>query len=158
MTRPWAHALPVVVFSAHVAASGTSAQAVDADAVAVKQAVERFLDDLGARRLDRLPSHFVPGATMVVVRLQDATWSVTTQKVDDWFAGLKAQVDPPTLRVPLTNVTVRVESGHLAHVSADFTRIVNGAPDATGVDYFTLVKDGGSWRLAHIAYTALPAK
>jgi ketosteroid isomerase-like protein len=138
----------------HAAAQGTPQGA--ADEQAVRAAVLTFLDVLGTRQLDRLPGLFAPKATMVVVRQRDGQWATTYQTFDEWLAGLKAQPGGTTFREPLTNVTVHVESGQLAFLRADFTVVIDGQVRSHGVDYFTLVKDGGAWKLTHASYTSIP--
>ena len=132
-----------------------AAQPVDPDAAAVRRAVEQFLDDLGSRRLDKLPAQFAAKATMVVVRQRDGQWSSSHQQFEEWLAGLKSQSPGTIFREPLTNVTVHVESGQLAFLRADFTVVVDGAVRSHGVDYFTLVKDGGTWKLLNASYTSI---
>jgi len=133
-----------------------AAQTVDADQAAVRHTVERFLDDLGNRRLDNLPAMFAPRATMVVVRQRDGQWTRSHQTFDEWLAGLKGQASPTVFREPLANVTVHVESGQLAFLRADFTVMVDGQARSHGVDYFTLVKDEGTWKILNGSYTSIP--
>ena len=131
-----------------------AARAQSDDERAVRAAVERFLDVLGSRRLDELPGLFAPKATMVVVRQRDGQWTHTTSTVDEFLATLKAQTTPTVFREPLTGVSVHVEDGHLAFLRADFTVVIDGTVRSHGVDYFTLVKDGGAWKLLTAAYTS----
>jgi hypothetical protein len=153
-----AHALGALqAFAAAALLTGQPglAQPVDADVMAVRRSVEQFLDDLGTRRLDRLPAWFAPKATLVVVRQRDGMWTTTAQTSDEWIAGLKAQANASPFREPLTNVTVHVESGNLAFLRADFTVVIGGEVRSHGVDYFTLVKDAGGWKIANAAYTSI---
>lgn len=131
-----------------------AARAQSPDHAAVRAAVERFLDVLGSRRLDELPALFAPKATMVVVRQRDGQWSHTTSTVDEFLATLRAQATPTVFREPLTNVSLHVEDGHLAFLRADFTVVIGGQVRSHGVDYFTLVKDGGAWKLVNASYTS----
>ena len=124
------------------------------DQQAVKAAVEHFLDVLGSRRLEALPALFTAKATMVVVRQRDGAWSHTTSTVDEFLATLKAQTTPTIFKEPLTNVTVHVEDGQLAFVRADFTVVIDGQVRSHGIDYFTLVKDAGAWKVANASYTS----
>lgn len=133
-----------------------AAQSPTPDEVSVRSAVERFLNDLGARRLDTLPALFAPKATMVVVRQRDGQWTTTHQTFDEWLTGLKAQAPGTLFEEPLTNVTVHVDSGRLAFLRADFTVVVNGQIRSHGVDYFTLVKDAGAWKILNGSYTSIP--
>lgn len=150
----------VVMTVVALSASGLSAaaQPVDADAAAVRRVVEQFLDDLGNRRLEKLPALFAPKATMVVVRQRDGQWTATHQTFDEWLAGLKAQTPGTMFKEPLTNVTVHVESGQLAHLRADFTVVIEGQVRSHGVDYFTLVKDAGTWKILNGSYTSIPGR
>jgi len=139
-----------------VAAGRTApAQPVNPDALAVRRAVEQFLDDLGHRRLDRLPAQLAPKATMVVVRQRDGRWTTSHQTFDEWLAGQNPQPATTTFEEPLSNVTVHVESGQLAFLRADFTVVVNHEVRSHGVDYFTLVKDAGAWKIANVSYTSM---
>ena len=152
-----AHASRVAVLLLIVATPlALGAQALDPDAAAVRRAVEQFLDDLGNRRLDKLPEQFAPKATMVVVRQRDGQWSTSHQLFEEWLAGLKSQAPGTTFREPLTNITVHVESGQLAFLRADFTVVVDGTVRSHGVDYFTLIKDAGTWKLLNASYTSTP--
>jgi hypothetical protein len=145
----------VVALALAALPSAAAAQAGN-DEQAVRSAVLAFLDVLGNRQLDKLPALFAPKATMVVVRQRDGQWASTHQTFDEWLAGLKAQPGGTTFHEPLTNVTVHVESGQLAFLRADFTVVVDGQVRSHGVDYFTLVKDGGAWKILNVSYTSLP--
>ena len=122
--------------------------------LAARAAVEHFLDVLGKRHLDQLPALFDPKATMVVVRQRDGQWSHSVSTSDEFLATLKAQATPTMFTEPLTNVSVHVEDGRLAFVRADFTVVIGGEVRSHGVDYFTLVKDGGAWKLVNGSYTS----
>lgn len=150
-----AHRLLMLVLAACLAAPAT-ARAQSDDQRAVRAAVEHFLDVLGSRRLDELPGLFAPKATMVVVRQRDGQWAHTTSTVDEFLATLKSQATPTIFREPLTGVSVHVEDGHLAFLRADFTVVVDGTARSHGIDYFTLVKEGGAWKLLNASYTSKP--
>lgn len=147
------HLVLAVVCAVGLAAPGEAA-AQSADERAVRTAVEHFLDVLGNRRLDALPGLFAPKATMVVVRQRDGQWTHTTSTVDEFLATLKGQATPTIFREPLTGISVHVEDGHLAFLRADFTVVVEGTVRSHGVDYFTLVNDGGAWKLLNASYTS----
>jgi hypothetical protein len=132
------------------------AQAADPDVAAVRNAVERFLSDAGNRELDKLPAHFTPKATLIVVRQRDGAWTPTYQTFEEYLAQLKTQKTVTKFREPLARVTVNVESGNLAMLRADFTIVIDDKIQSHGVDYFTLVKDAGTWKIASLAYTSIP--
>ncbi len=129
-----------------------------ADRSAVQQTVEEFLRTLGQRDIEKLPRFLSEKATMVVVRQRAGVFATTYQTADEWIAGLRRATNAQNFEEPLTNVTVTVESGHLAHLRADFRVVRDGKTMSTGVDYFTLVKEGeDEWKIAMVAYTSLPA-
>ena len=66
--------------------------------------------------------------------------------------------NPTTFREPIANVSITIDSDRLAYLRADFQVVRDGQAQSKGVDEFTLVREGGTWRLAVIAYTSLPAK
>ncbi len=149
------------VAAALLVAAATLARAVPVRAQAPGQpsaraAVEHFLDVLGNRNLDALPALFAPKATMAIARQRDGQWSYTTQTFEEWLAGLKAQNPGTRFREPLTDVRVHVADDQLAVVSADFTVVIDGQVRSHGVDYFTLVKDAGAWKIVNGAYTSKP--
>ena len=132
-----------------------AASAQFADHQAARAAVERFLDVLGNRGSStsfRRSSR--PRPRWWSFRNRDGQWSHTTSTVDEFLATLKAQATPTVFKEPLTNVTVQVEDGQLAFVRADFTVVIGGQVRSHGVDYFTLVKDGGAWKLVNASYTS----
>lgn len=137
-----------------VVSSPPPAAAQTADERAVTAVVERFLDVLGTRQFDALPALLAPKANMAIARLRDGAWSYTTSTADEWLASLKAQKTPVPFREPLTNVVAHVADGHLAFVRGDFTVVIDGQVRSHGVDYFTLVNDGGTWKLVHLSYTS----
>ncbi len=147
----FAAALLVAAFSVVAPAAAT---AQPSDERAARAAVEHFLDQLGQRNLDALPALVAPKATMAIARQRDGQWSYTTQTFDEWLAGLRAQTPGTRFREPLTNVAVHVADGQLAVVRADFTVVIDGQVRSHGVDYFSLVKDAGAWKILSGAYTS----
>ncbi len=142
------------VLAAAVSLLPVAATAQTPDHQAARAAVEHFLDVLGKRQLEALPALLDPKATMVVVRQREGLWSHTVSTADEFVATLKAQPNPTTFTEPLTSVSVHVEDGQLAFVRADFTVVIGGEVRSHGVDYFTLVKSGGAWKLLNGSYTS----
>jgi hypothetical protein len=130
---------------------------VDQEA-ALREAVETFLLHLGDHQWDAVAADLAPKAIVVVTRQRDAQWSNTYQNGDEWLAALRRNPNPTTFREPITNVVVTIDSGQLAYVRADFTVTRDGQTQSRGVDQFTLVHEGGAWKLAVVAYTSIPAR
>lgn len=133
-----------------------SARAQSAEHRAVQSAVERFLVVVGNRDVDALPALLAPQATLNVARFRDGRWTHTAQTRDEWVGALRAQPSAARFREPLTDVSVDVEDGQLAHVRAHFTIVIDGTVQAHGVDHFTLVNAGGGWLVANLSYTNRP--
>lgn len=129
-----------------------------ADRSAVQQTVEEFLRTLGQRDIEKLPRFFSEKAIMVVVRQRAGAFTTSYQTSEEWLASLRRATNTQTFEEPLSNISVTVESGHLAHLRADFRVVRDGKTQSMGVDYFTLVKEGDDeWKIAMAAYTSLPA-
>ena len=78
------------------------------------------------------------------------------QTGDEWIAAMKRNANPTIFREPLTNVTVTIDSDHLAYVRADFQVMRDGKAVSHGIDQFTLVREATGWKFAVIAYTSIP--
>jgi len=139
-------------------AFATTAFAQPADKKAVQEVVERFLLHLGDHEFDKVAADLAPKALVIVVRQRDREWSNSFQTGDEWIAALKKNPNPTTFREPITNVAVTIDSDHLAYLRADFEIMRDGKAQSHGVDQFTLVREGGAWKIAVGAYTSLPSR
>jgi imidazolonepropionase-like amidohydrolase len=141
---------------------GGAGQGSQTSAEAVKAIVERFLLNLGNHEVDKVAADLAPKAIVVISRERPATgggeseWTNSEQTGDEWIAAMKRNANPTIFREPLTNVTVTIDSDHLAHMRADFQVIRDGKAVAHGVDLFTLVREPSGWKFVVIAYTSLP--
>jgi hypothetical protein len=126
------------------------------DEAAVRRTVEDFLERLGNHELDTLAADFAPKALIVVTRQRQGAFVNGIQTAEEWLAGLRASQNPTKFEEPITNVKVTIESGHLAHLRADFQVLRDGKAVSHGVDHFTLVREPTGWKIALIAYTSLP--
>jgi len=138
-----------------VATIGIRAQGTDEKAI--QTFVESFLTRLGNHELATLDADFTPRALIVVTRQRDGQWVNSYQTAEEWLAALKRNPNPTRFREPIANVTVTIDSGQLAYLRADFQVIRDGTVLSSGVDQFTLVRDGSSWKIAVVAYTSIPA-
>jgi len=125
---------------------------------AVQTFVEDFLARLGDHKFDTLDADFTPKALIVVARQQPSgEWTNSYLTGEEWLAALKKNPNPTTFREPIANVKVTIDSQQLAHMRADFQVVRDGAVLFSGVDQFTLVRDGPRWKIAVVAYTTIPA-
>ena len=127
-----------------------------ADKKAVQDEVERFLLNLGDHEFDKVAADLAPKALVIIAREREGQWANSFQTGDEWIAALKKNPTPTTFREPLTNVAVTLDSDHLAYLRADFRIMRDGKAVSHGVDQFTLVREGGAWKLAVIAFTSMP--
>ena len=139
-------------------ALGAPALAQSSDKKAIQEVVERFLLHLGDHELDKVAADLAPKALVIVARERDGQWSNSFQAGDEWVAALKKNPNPTTFREPITNVAVTIDSDHLAYLRADFQIMRDGKVQSHGIDQFTLVREGGAWKLAVLAYTSLPLR
>lgn len=150
------------------------------EAGGVRMFVETFLQHLGDHQFDQVAAALAPNAMIVVARQlpstlrepqgraeqgrgatgseQTAAWTNTYQTREEWLGALTRNPNPVTFREPITNVHVTIDSEHLAYLRADFQVVRDGQVVSHGVDQFTLVKDGGAWKIAAVAYTSIPGR
>ena len=121
-----------------------------------KSSVEAFLLHLGDHEVDKVAADLAPKAIVIVARQRDGQWTNSFQTGDEWIAAMKRNPGAAAFREPLTNVTVTIDSDHLAYVRADFQVMRDGKAQSYGVDQFTLVREPSGWKIAVIAYTSMP--
>jgi hypothetical protein len=147
-----------VVVDHRAGGAGRAGQAGGASEKAVQEVVEAFLLHLGDHQWDAVAADLAPKALIVVTRQRDGQWSNTFQTGDEWLAALRRNPNPTTFREPISNVAVTIDSDHLAYLRADFQVMRDSQAQSKGVDQFTLVREGGAWKLAVIAYTSMPIR
>src|SRR5262249_54223634 len=108
----------------------------------VQDAVERFLLHLGDHQWDAVAAGLAPKALVVVTRQRGGQWSNKFQTGDEWLVALRRNPNPTTFREPITNVSITIDSDRLAYLRADFQVVRDGQAQSTGVDEFTLVREG----------------
>ena len=132
------------------------ALAQTSDEQAVRNTVDRLLVALGNGDLDALPSMFTTDANVGIVRMREGTWTTYTRSFEDWFNAAKAS-DRSIFHEPVEEISIHVESGHLALVRAETTIVVDGEIRANNTDYFTLVREQDVWKFMHASYITLRA-
>jgi imidazolonepropionase-like amidohydrolase len=144
----------------HVAGASDGARAVQtSDAPAdIQRTVESFLLHLGDHDWDKVAADLAPKAIVIVTRDRNGEWSNSYQTGDEWLAALKRNPNPVTFREPIANVKVTIDSDRLAYLRGDFQVMRDGQAQSKGVDQFTLVREGGGWKIAVVAYTSMPVR
>jgi imidazolonepropionase-like amidohydrolase len=124
----------------------------------IQRVVEAFLLHLGDHDWDKVAADLAPKAIVVVTRDRNGEWSNSYQTGDEWLVTLKRNPNPVTFREPIANVAITIDSDRLAYLRADFQVMRDGQAQSKGVDQFTLVREGGAWKIAVVAYTSLPVR
>jgi len=145
-----------IVGIAALLALPSSAWGESGDEQIVKDFVDQFLTTVGEGDLDALPAMFVPNANIGTASLREGKWVASTKTFAAWLTELKAETTWTRFREPVTHFTVHIEDGQMAFVRADATVIVEDIVVSHNIDYFTLVRDGGSWRFLSASYVARP--
>ena len=128
------------------------------DEEAVTEVVEAFLRVAGRYDLDSLSLLFAPAANIGAnSRRQDGQWATSTWSAEGWIETLRARTDPRPYAEPVAVFTVHVDNGQLAFVRADATLMRDGRARSHNIDYFTLIRHDGAWKILSASYTAVPA-
>jgi hypothetical protein len=148
-------ALPALALSV-LAVLGCSEAPSSEDEQAVTEVVERFLRVAGRFDLDSLPLLFAPDANIAATSRRDGKPVSSTWTFDEWLASLRARSSPRPYTEPVSEFTVHVDNGQLAFVRADATLVRDGRAQAHNIDYFTLIRHEGTWKILSGSYTTTP--
>jgi Putative lumazine-binding len=148
-------AVPAIALSA-LAVVGCADSQPSEDERAVTEVVERFLRAAGRYDLDSLPLFFAPDANVGAASLRENEWVTSTLTFDEWYEFLGTQTKPRPYTEPVSDFTVHVENGRLAFVRADAVLIRDGHEQSHNIDYFTLIRLNGEWRILNGSYTSVP--
>ena len=154
-----------IVVVDHTGGAGQAGGAGGSEAADIKALVERFLLNLGDHQVDTVAADLAPKALVLITRERQsstgsgqAEWTSSAQTGDEWIAAMRSNSNPVIFREPIANVTVTIDSDHLAHVRADFRVMREGKAVSHGVDQFTLVREPSGWKFVLIAYTSIPER
>lgn len=139
-----------------LAASGCRDGQLNEDERAVTEVVEGFLRVAGRNDLDSMPLFFAPDANIGAASLRDGEWATSTLTFDEWHASLGARTDARPYTEPVSDFTVHVDNGRLAFVRADATLMRDGRARSHNIDYFTLIRLDGRWKILSGSYTSVP--
>jgi hypothetical protein len=139
-----------------IAGFGCRDRHVGEDERAVTDVVERFLRAAGRYDLDSLPLFFAPYANIGAASLRDGEWVTSTLTFDQWHASLGERTNPRLYAEPVSEFTVHVDNGQLAFVRADATLMRDGQAQSHNIDYFTLIRHEGTWKILSGSYTSVP--
>jgi ketosteroid isomerase-like protein len=128
----------------------------NSEEAAVKNVVENFLTAAGNYDIDAMPALFAENANIGGVSMKSGEWSTYTMTIQEFMDVLRADSDPDKYTEPVSKYTVHITEGRLAFVKADATLYVSGVARTYNYDYFTLIKQDGTWRILNGSYVAVP--
>lgn len=124
------------------------------DEKAVKKLVESFLIAVGNGDLEAIKPMFLPKATIGGASLREGKWNTFTTTIEDYLASKNENATRFT--EPVSNYTIHISEEQLAFVKADAILYREGKAQSHNMDYFTLLKENGTWKFLSAAYTAKP--
>jgi hypothetical protein len=80
----------------------------------------------------------------------------STLTFEEWPASLRMRTTPSPYTEPVYAFTVHVDNGQLAFVRADATLMRDGQAPSHNIDYFTLIRHDGTWKILSGSYTSVP--
>lgn len=152
-THPTISSIAIVAMSLFAL---SSAWGESDDEQAVIDHVDHFLVTLGEGDLDAIPAMFASNANIGTASLREGKWVTSTKSFEEWFSELKAQTSWTLFQEPVSEYIVHLEDGQMAFVRADATLIVDDVARSHNIDYFTLVREGDSWKFLSASYVAKP--
>jgi hypothetical protein len=125
----------------------------------VRQRVAEFVRKLGNRDAAGVRALLAPKALIAVVRRESGDrYTASYETGDEYLARFEKNASQPKFEGRLADPVITIDSGHLAHVRAEFQIVREGKVAASGVDQFTLVKERDGWKIAVMAYTSIPER
>jgi hypothetical protein len=128
---------------------------IESEKSAVISLVEQFLKAAGNYDLDAIPDMFSKKANIAGASLRDGKWKTYTMTIQEFLERLKSYTNPTKYTEPVSNFTVHMEMGMLAFVRADAIFTINGEPRNNNLDYFTLIKEDGKWKILNGSYVSV---
>jgi hypothetical protein len=135
--------------------SGTDQYYCTQDETEVIETVEHFLFVAGNYNLKAMSEMMTEYANVGIVRLKDGERVINTMTIQEFFDVVKKRTSRPYFE-PVREYTIHLNDDHLAFVRADATLYAYGVPQSHNMDYFTLMKDGESWKFLSLSYSATP--
>jgi len=142
--KPLATTVLCSMLAAHAALLTAQAASPSADERAVRQVVESYLHGLKFNDVASLKQAFWPEARLFFVDRNGHLGQLTQA---EWYAGFVASAG-------------KEEQGELRIVAVEVTRdiasvkVVEEYPQSRYIDYLSLVKFDGAWRIVNKVYTA----
>jgi ketosteroid isomerase-like protein len=131
---------------------------IESEKAAVTNLVEQFLTAIGNHDIETVQTMFSDKANIFGASLRDGKWITNTYTIQEFLERLKSYKNPTKYTEPVSNFTVHMEMGRLAFVRADAIFTINGEPRNNNLDYFTLIKEDGNWKILNGSYVSVRLK
>lgn len=135
--------LPLLL-AAILAVPATRAGAQTADERAVRETVEAYLHGLKFNDVASLKKAFWPEAKLFFVNRTGGLGQLTQEKWYEGFAGSAGKEEQGTLKITALEVTKDIAS----------VKVVEEYPGSRYIDYLSLVKFDGVWKIVNKVYTS----
>ncbi|MCK0109685.1 nuclear transport factor 2 family protein [Flavobacteriaceae bacterium S0825] len=131
---------------------------IESEKAAVKNLVEEFLTAIGNHDIETVQTLFSDKANISGASLRNGKWITNTYTIQEFLERLKAYNNPTKYTEPVSDFIVHMEMGMLAFVRADAIFTINGEPRNNNLDYFTLIKENGNWKILNGSYVSVRIK
>ena len=150
--------LIALAFSFLTSAQQTDRFDLESEKTVIKNLVEQFLTAAGNHDLEAISAMFSDKANIYGASLRDGKWNTYTMTIHEFLERIKSRENPTKYTEPVSNFTVHIEMGMLAFVRADAIFTINGEPRNNNLDYFTLIKEDGNWKILNGSYVSVRIK
>ena len=131
---------------------------IESEKATVKNLVEEFLTAIGNHEIETVRTMFSDKANIYGASLREGKWITNTYTIQEFLERLKSYDNPTKYTEPVSHFTVHIEMGILAFVRADAIFTINGEPRNNNLDYFTLIKEDGNWKILNASYVSVRIK
>ena len=146
---------PLTVFAQNTGEQSSESVLQDDEVYAVKAAVEQFLQALGNGELEKVKAMFLPNANIASITAKDGEVRIYTTSAAEYISQREGK-ESRKFQEPVQEYVVNISQGLLAFVRADATVYYDGMASHRTNDFFTLMKDHGTWKILSGSYTTLP--
>ena len=122
----------------------------DANVDTVLAPVRALFAGIAAHDPALITPYVAQGATMTIADSTSGATVVSTVPLSEWLEELPSATERYEERMP--NPVVDVD-GDIAMVWGFYTFHRDGAFSHCGADHFSLVRDGGTWKIANLAFS-----
>ena len=136
----------------------TEALDIETEKATVKNIVVQFLTAIGDHDIETVQTLFSDKANIYGASLRDGKWITNTYTIQEFLERLKSYDNPTKYTEPVSDFTVHMERGMLAFVRADAIFTIHGEPRNNNLDYFTLIKENGHWKILNGSYVSVRIK